>query len=246
MPERVHHLHRRIAQGRAGLHDALGDAPGEIALEEVQALAQHMAVVLPADHVGHARRQRLVHQQIVQGVEQRPQDHRHHGHPQQLGAVLAKEVGAGRRLRQIHQAAEEAEQRNVDQGDDQADHDQHGEDRPDLADVIEVEAQDAVGRWVFRSVLEGVDQVFEAAEQHGASLSGGPWRAHHDPEARPDASTAALPAGAGRPWPRHRRLAERMTIGLAGTSSNMPRLVVGAWTIASTTSMPRTTRPNTA
>jgi hypothetical protein len=61
--------HGRVAQRVAGLHDALGNTPGEVVLEEVQALLEHIAVVLPADQAGHAGAHGLVHQQIVQGTE---------------------------------------------------------------------------------------------------------------------------------------------------------------------------------
>ena len=69
MPERVHGLHGGIAQGVAGLHDALGDTPGEIILEKTQALLEHIAVVLPANQVGQAGADGLVHQQAMQTVE---------------------------------------------------------------------------------------------------------------------------------------------------------------------------------
>ena len=49
VPHRVHDLHRRFAQRRAGLHDAVGDAAGEVVLEEGQALPHHVLVLLPAD-----------------------------------------------------------------------------------------------------------------------------------------------------------------------------------------------------
>jgi hypothetical protein len=49
----------------------LGDAPGEVVLEEIQALFEHIAVVLPADQAGHAGAQGLVHQQVVQAEKDR-------------------------------------------------------------------------------------------------------------------------------------------------------------------------------
>jgi len=74
------------------LHDALGDAPGEVVLEEVQALLEHVAVVLPTDQAGHAGADGLVDQQVMQGAEDRAQQQGDHAHPDQLGAVDLEKV----------------------------------------------------------------------------------------------------------------------------------------------------------
>ncbi|MNN17863.1 hypothetical protein D3C81_1310600 [compost metagenome] len=170
VPEGVHRLHRRVAQGVAGLHDALGDAPGEVVLEETEALLEHVAVVLPTDQVGHARVDRLVHQQVVQGVEQRTQDQRDGRHPGQFAAMQAEEVGGGSALREIDDAAEVAEQRHLDQRDDQADQQQGEERRPDLAQVVGIETHHLGGRHAVGRGAERVDQSFETTEEHGGSL----------------------------------------------------------------------------
>lgn len=168
MPQRIDHLHGRIAQRRTGLHHALGDAPGKVVLEEVQALLEHVAVVLPADQVGQPRIDRLMGEQVVQAEHQRPDNQRHHRHPQQLVAVLGEKrprvIG---RLGHIDQLPEEAEQRHFDHRREEADH-QHGRhQRPDLLQVMGVEAQHPGGRRNVRAGLEDIDQVFETAEQHG-------------------------------------------------------------------------------
>ena len=62
-------------------------------------------MVLPADQVGHARVDALVHQHVVQGVEQRAQDQRHHRHPDQFVGVHAEEFRAGRALGEIDKRA---------------------------------------------------------------------------------------------------------------------------------------------
>ena len=168
MPQRIDHLHGRIAQRRPGLHHALGDAPGKVVLEEVQALLEHVAVVLPADQVGQPRIDRLMGEQVVQAEHQRPDNQRHRRHPQQLVAVLGEKrprvIG---RLGHIDQLPEEAEQRHLDHRPEEADH-QHGRhQRPDLLQVMGVEAQHPGGRRNVRAGLEDIDQVFETAEQHG-------------------------------------------------------------------------------
>ena len=55
---RVDRQHDALAQRRAGLHDAGGDAAGEIVLEERPALPHDMPMVLPAHQVGQARHER--------------------------------------------------------------------------------------------------------------------------------------------------------------------------------------------
>ncbi len=174
MPQRIDHLHGRIAQRRPGLHHPLGDAPGEVVLEEVQALLEHVAMVLPADQIGQPRVDRLMRQQVVQAEYQGPDDQRHRRHPQQRVAVLGKEgprvIG---RLSHIDQLAEKAEQRHLDQRREKADH-QHGRhQRPDLLQVMGIEAQHPGRRRNVRAGFEDVDQIFETAEQHGHGLL---WR----------------------------------------------------------------------
>ncbi|MCY1544224.1 hypothetical protein D9M68_800880 [compost metagenome] len=76
-------------------------------------------MVLPADQVGQAGGDRLMHQQVVQAVEQRAQYQDHQRHPGQLMAVQGEELATGRALREVDDAAEEAEQRHLDHGHDQ-------------------------------------------------------------------------------------------------------------------------------
>ena len=64
-PQRVDHLHHRVAQRRRRLDDVGGDAAGEVVGEIGHRLAQHIAVRLPADEVGHAGRDRLLRDEIV-------------------------------------------------------------------------------------------------------------------------------------------------------------------------------------
>ncbi|MNI04851.1 hypothetical protein D3C73_577880 [compost metagenome] len=148
------------------MHDALGDAPGEVVLEKIQALLEHVAVVLPADQAGHARAQGLVHQQVMQADEHRTQDQRDHHHPGQFDAVFLEEIGVGRALGQVDDATQVAEQRHFDQRAEQANDQQGDETRPDLLEIIGVEGQDAV-RWRgCRGVAEDVDQFFKTAIKH--------------------------------------------------------------------------------
>jgi len=131
-------------------------------------------MVLPADQIGQPGVDRLMRQQVVQAEYQRPDDQRHRRHPQQRVAVLGKEgprvIG---RLSHIDQLAEKAEQRHLDQRREKADH-QHGRhQRPDLLQVMGIEAQHPGRRRNVRAGFEDVDQIFETAEQHGHGLL---WR----------------------------------------------------------------------
>ena len=69
VPDRVDARDHAFPQRRAGLHHAVGDAAGEIVLEEAPALAHDMPVTLPAHHVGEAGIDRLVGDHVLDGFE---------------------------------------------------------------------------------------------------------------------------------------------------------------------------------
>lgn len=123
-------------------------------------------MVLPANQAGHAGADGLVYQQVVQGAENRAQEQGDHGHPDQLGAVDLEEIGGRRALGQVDDAAQIAEQRDFDQCADQAHHQQGGEMRPHLAQVVEVEGQDFIGRRGAGRVAENIDQLFKTTIEH--------------------------------------------------------------------------------
>jgi len=102
----------------------------------------------------------------MQAVEERAQQQGDHGHPDQLGAVDLEEVRRRRALGQVDDAAQVAEQRDFDQCADQAHHQQRGETRPHLTQVVEVEGQDFIGRGGAGRVAENIDQLFETTIEH--------------------------------------------------------------------------------
>jgi len=102
----------------------------------------------------------------MQGAEDRAQQQGDHGHPDQLIGVDLEEVGGRRALGQVDDAAQVAEQRHFDQRADQAHHQQGGKARPYLAQVIDVERQDFIGRCRAGSVAEDVDQLFKTTIEH--------------------------------------------------------------------------------
>ncbi len=102
----------------------------------------------------------------MQAVEDRAQQQGDHGHPDQLGAVDLEEVGRRRALGQVNDAAQVAEQRHFDQRADQAHHQQGSEAWPHLAQIVEVEGQDFVGRGGAGGVAEDINQLFKATIEH--------------------------------------------------------------------------------
>ncbi|MNN80470.1 hypothetical protein D3C81_1972040 [compost metagenome] len=81
--------------------------------------------------------------------------------------MLAEEVGVGRALGQVDDAAEVAEHGHLDQRGDQADHQQSQKAWPYLAQVIQVERPDLAGWCLARCFAKNIDQLLETAVQHG-------------------------------------------------------------------------------
>jgi len=127
-------------------------------------------MLLPAHPRGQTRDEGLVDHEVVQREQQRPRDERDERHPRKLTAVADEE--AGRRLRsQVHQAAEEIEQRDLDQGDEETEHADRQQDPAHLAQVMPVEAPHAARRHGVVGVAEDVDQRFEPAKDHARLLT---------------------------------------------------------------------------
>ena len=146
-PECVDRLHHRFPQRGSGLHDLVGDAPGEVVLEEGKALAQHVAMRLPADQVGQAGHDGLVDQQGMQPEDQGPQDQRDESHDRKGAAMFGKE-GRGRLgfAHQIDDLAEEGEKRDLDQRGAEADQHDGAQQRPDLLGIVPIEGGQPSGR----------------------------------------------------------------------------------------------------
>ena len=137
VPDGIDHLHHRIAQRRRGLHDLVGDAAGEVVLEEAQALAQHVAVRQPAHAVGHRPGDDLVLDQVVgrgnMGLATTATNAIH----SRIAAMVAMKIW--RRLGGLHhvdEAADEGHQRHLDERAEEARHQQHREGGPDRLDEV--------------------------------------------------------------------------------------------------------------
>jgi hypothetical protein len=84
VPDRADARHRALAQRVRGLHHAVGDAPGEVVLEERPALPHHVPVALPADEARRPGYQRVVPDRDVgeDGERAHEQHERHHAREQ--------------------------------------------------------------------------------------------------------------------------------------------------------------------
>jgi hypothetical protein len=121
---------------------------------------------LPADEIGHSGRDRLLDDEVVGEARQRTADQDQQRHRQELAAVIVQHlVGAGR-AQEIDQRADEAQDRDFDQRNDQADRHQRGEKRPDLKAITPVIAEQARWRHAVVVIAKRIDAGLEEPE-HG-------------------------------------------------------------------------------
>src|SRR5262249_54761130 len=103
-----------------GLHDAVGDAPREIVLEERPALAHDVPVALPADQAGGARYQRVLADRDVDQYHERAEDEYKRDHAEQQRPLLPERRGPVDGFHQRHELADEYRDHGVDQRDGEA------------------------------------------------------------------------------------------------------------------------------
>ena len=139
VPDRRDHRDQALADRRPGLHHLVGDTAGEIVLEEGPALPHHMPVALPADQVGDIGRDALIGNDVLRGQRQRTQHDQHHRHPEQQVPGLREQGGRVARCDEGHDAADEDRNGDVEQSDDEAGHEQRGEQPFRLARKMPVE-----------------------------------------------------------------------------------------------------------
>ena len=163
-PQRVDHLHRRIAQRGRRLDDVRSDAAGEIVGEIGQRLPQHVAVRLPTDEIGHAGRDRLLDEQVVRELRQRPQHEDHKTHEQKQPPIVLKQARRGRLAQKVDDLADKSQNRDLDQRGDQPAHHQRGEKRPGLPTIAPVVAEERSRRLRLVMGAENVNQRFEFAK----------------------------------------------------------------------------------
>ena len=175
VPDRVDHRDDALAQIGPGLHDPGGNPAGEIVLEKSPALADHMPMVLPAHQVCQPGDQRLVADQMLHQMRERPQHQEQHRHQQQLRHRLLPDRLLLLLGNQRHDPADADRDRGVEQRHRQTGHEQRNQQPRDLAHVMPVEAPQRMGGAEQRRRAVGLlcgrfDQAFEKAE-HGANSS---------------------------------------------------------------------------
>ena len=177
-----------LAQRVAGLHHAVGDAAGEVVLEERPALPHHVPVALPADEARHARHHGVVaHQAVGSSASGRPMS-TSSAMPSSIGSAAWNAARAVGGLHQRDELADEDRDRGVDQRDGEAGRRTSRAYRPrGLADEVPVEGEEA-GRRGGAGDERGADAAFEESE-HGRQEK----TAHRVDEAR-RVSTAARDA----------------------------------------------------
>ena len=121
---------------------------------------------LPADEIGHSRRDRLLDDEVVSEARHRTADQDQQRHRQELAAVVVKHlVGAGR-TQEIDERADEAQDGDFDQRNDEADRHQCGEIGPDLPAITPVVAEQGRWRHAVIVIAKRIDAGLEETE-HG-------------------------------------------------------------------------------
>ena len=157
--------HERVAQAVRRLHELVRHAAGEVVLEEAEALAQQVAVCLPAHARLKGRRDHLALQQLVDEYEERPADEHQRAHGDEYGRVVGEEVR--RRLgelQHVDQVRDKRRHRHLGDGGDEVDEQQQRRHRPDGLQVVPIEGHQPRGglRHVFRG--ERIEPRLEPAE----------------------------------------------------------------------------------
>src|SRR5215469_6601548 len=149
----------------------LATRPGKVVLEKAEALAQHVAMRLPA----HARlelgRHYLALGELVADEKNRPRNQHHKRHPQQEARVIGKERRrVADPLEQVDEISDELGERHLGQGREQVEDQHHQKPGQDRLNEMPVERPQRPGRMRGRRALERIDARFEPAE-HLASPS---------------------------------------------------------------------------
>ena len=162
-PERVDDLHHRFPQRSSGLNNVGGDAAGEVVGEIRDRLAKDIAVGLPADEIGHARRDRLLDHQIVGEARQRTADKDQERNGQKLPAMSLKQVVRVCLAEDVDEGADGAKDGDFDERDDEADRQHGGEKGPDLTTEPPIIADETRGRHARVVFAKRIDRGFKEA-----------------------------------------------------------------------------------
>ena len=174
-------LHHRVAHPHRRLHHLGGDAAGEIVMEEVHALAQHIAVRLPADAHGEIAAKSLMRDGFSHETEERQHHQDEHSHADQFAAIVVPEGGAIGDRQEIDEIAEERKQVDLDCGNGRRECHRSNEQRQKRSRVMPGKGQQAGCRLVRPLWRKGIDAGFKPAEK-GFKHGDVSWRSLSDKE----------------------------------------------------------------
>ena len=153
-----------FTQGGAGLHDAIGDAAGEVVLEKAPALTHHVPVILPAHEIGEARIDRLVGDELLEGDRHWPRDQQHGCHAGKLRPSLA-EQSVGRMARgERHESPDEDRDGGVEEGHHGTGDEERANEMTNLPRVMPIERRQPRRRLRVRRQRRGLEQFLEEGE----------------------------------------------------------------------------------
>ena len=153
--------HGALAQRVRRGHHAVGDAAGEIVLEERPALPDHVPVALPADERGRARYERVVPDRDVDQQHQRPHDeHQRHHADEQRPLALERRHAIGR-FHQRHEAPDEERNHRIEQRHRQARREHRREPAFGLLDEMPIELEQPGRRRAGRGARGPVNTTLE-------------------------------------------------------------------------------------
>jgi hypothetical protein len=162
---------RTDSQGARRLKHPVGDAAGEILLEEGERLAHHVPVVLPMDHAGEGHGERMVDDQPEQDGAERPHQDDDGRHGQEQRPRLVKNALRGGVRQGVDQAADEIGHQRLHHRQNEADREERPEHAPRLGDEVPVEARERVRRRSVGRLPGEVDPGLEEAEHRQVSRS---------------------------------------------------------------------------
>ena len=132
-----------LADRRSGLHHAVGDAAGEVVLEERPRLAHHVPVALPAHQVADIGGDRLVCHDVLSGDRGWPREQQHQRHAEQKRSVVGEQVLGLRAGDEGHDPADEDRDHGVEQRHQEAGDEQRCEQALGLAGKVPIERHQA-------------------------------------------------------------------------------------------------------
>jgi hypothetical protein len=127
------------------MHHPVGDAAGEIVLEECPALPHHVPMALPANQVANLGGDRLIGHDVLRGQRQRPQHQQHQRHAEQHRPEAGEQRLGRARRDQGDDAAHENRDQRIEQRQRKAGREQSREQAFGLAGKMPIE-RDQPGR----------------------------------------------------------------------------------------------------